>query len=523
VRSVAFSPDGKLLASAGSDHRIVLWELPQGRAVRSWKAHEDMAHDVVFTPDSRTLVSVGNADRVAKLWDVASGAEKARRPCPSDLLSVALSPDGKTAAMSGYGNTVSFWSTVDPGEPGIDLPVPFSVRALAFAPSGSQLVATGDTEMFRVWDVGAGGRDARPVRIVRCGRGKGRAAVFARQGALLVTATEEDGTVQFWDPMRLGGCEDISPLSPHVMDVALSPDGRGASAHWLGEVCLLDLANRRVDRTLLVPPESHARDLENKQRTAGPNAVAFSPDGRTVAAGCADHRARLWDVASGRQLLALDHGAWVRAVAFSPTERLIATAGHKGEVRLWELPSGARHATFATRSNESYCLAFAADGRTLAAGGGDFFGVNLWDPSLATPQGRLTDRSSTLVAASRVEAVAFSADGATLAAGCSDGDIRLWDIASGDLRRTFSGHVGTVIRLAFAPDGRTLASLGEDHVLNLWHLATGQRLFSLDTHAHELCGLALSADGRLLVAGERLPGDAGPSALLMWRAEPEGP
>jgi WD40 repeat protein len=530
VTSVAFSPDGKLLASASRDQRIVLWELPRGRYVRSWKAHDDVVHDLVFTPDGRSLVSVGKDDRVAKLWDVATGSERARCGSPSNLLSVALTPDGKTAAMSGYGTDVTLWS-VDPAASRTNLSVPFTVRAVAFAPSGSPLVATGGPGMFSAWDVEAGGRNARPVKTIRWGGGNGRAAVFARRGALLVTATEEDGTVQFWDPARLRGCETISSLPREVTDVALSPDGRGASVHRDGDVCLLDLANRRVERSLCGPPDCpHAQDTTNNQRTAGPHTVAFSPDGRTVAVGCADHKTRLWDVASGRQILVLDQGSWVRAVAFSPTGGLIATAGENNEVRLWELPSGARHAAGATPAGHYWCLAFAAEGRTLAAGRfDDVFAVNLWDPSLATRHSRLTDPASALATAPRsdsilsVAAVAFSADGATLAAGCSDGIVRLWDIASGDLRQTFSGHVGVVSRVAFAPDGRTLVSLGEDHVLNLWHLATGQRLFSLDTHGHELHGLAFSRDGRTLVTGARTPGDAGRSSLLMWRAEADGP
>jgi WD40 repeat protein len=122
-----------------------------------------------------------------------------------------------------------------------------------------------------------------------------------------------------------------------------------------------------------------------------------------------------------------------------------------------------------------------------------------------------------------VAGVAFSRDGTRLAAACSDGVIRLWDVASRDLRLTFSGHAAAVRHLAIAPDGRTLASLGEDNVLNLWHLGTGQRLFSLDGPRHELHGLAFSRDGRLLVAGCRQPGIASPSALLLWRAEPAGP
>jgi WD40 repeat protein len=534
VRSVAFSPDGKLLASAGSDQRIVLWELPQGRPVRSWKAHDDMAHDVVFTSDGRKLVSVGNKDGIAKLWDVASGTERARCSSPSDLLSVALSPDGKTAAMSGHGNIVSLWSMVDPSVPRTDLPVPFSVRAVAFAPSGSQLVATGGTGIFSVWDVGALARDSRPSRTVRWDGGNGRAAVFARHGALLVTASEENGTVEFWDTARLGGCETM-PIHPHpllpplVMDVALSPNGQAASVHWMGEVCLLELAKRWNKWIRLIPPESHARKWGDKW-TAGLNAVAFSPDGRTAAVGCADHRTRLWDIEYARQVLMLDHGAWVRAVAFSPTGGLFATAGDNGDVRLWELPSGTLRATCASQARPSLCLAFAADGRTLASAGFDHvLAVDLWDPSTGEHQRRLTDPGLTPAAQPvgeakfHVDAVAFSADGAALAAGCSDGVIRLWDIATGELRQTFSGHVGAVDRVAFAPHGRTLASQGEDNVLNLWHLATGQKLFSLDTRGQELRGLAFSRDGRLLVAGARSANKDGPSSLLLWRAEQAGP
>jgi WD40 repeat protein len=480
-----------------------------------------VVHDLVFTPDGRSLLSVGKDDQLARLWDVAAGRERARCTAPSCLLSVALTPDGKTAAMSGYGNHVTLWPIDPVGSPRTDLPVPFPVRQVAFDPSGSVLVAAGGPGMFRAWDVEGGGRSARPVKTVRWGGGNGRAAVLARRGALLVTASEEDGAVQFWDPARLRGCETITPLPQELTDVAMSPDGRAASAHWGGDVCLLDPASRGVERSLdlLAPPGK-----------AGPTALAFSPDGRTLAAGCADHRTRLWDVTSGRQVLALDHGARVTAVAFSPGGGLIATAGDRGEVRLWELPSGARHATCTTRASLCNCLAFAAGGRTLAVGRyDDVFAVNLWDPSSAELQGRLRDPASALAAAPCTEAtlgvaaVAFSPDGATLAAGCADGTIRLWDIASGELRRAFSGHVGVVKRLAFAPDGRTLASQGEDRVLNLWHLATGQRLFSLDAPGQDLNGLAFSHDGRLLVAGARPWAGPGPSSLLMWRAEPAGP
>jgi WD40 repeat protein len=520
VTSVAFSPNGKLLASAGRDNRIVLWDLPQGRPRPARLAHSDVAYDVAFTPDGRTLVSVGT-DRMARFWDVASGAEAARCWCPTDPLALALSPDGKLLATGGYGNRLALCAVGGQGGPPAQLPVSWTVRALAFAPSGGRLVAACDSGMLRLWDVGSDGRDARALRGLRCGGGKLRAAVFARRGALLVTASEEDGTVEFWDPRRLSGCEAIAPLPPRLDEVALSPDGRAASSHP-DQVCLLDLAGRRIERKLPLPSWGYG--------------LAFSPDGQTVAASVG-HHVRLWDIAAGRQALSLDHGSAVKAVAFSPAGGLVATAGDDGTARLWDLPSGAPRTACAAGSGNCLGLAFAPDGRTLAVGGtGHAFAVSLWGPRTGERRGTLTAPGSALThwgsppaappsgePGLSVGAVAFSADGAILAAACSDGVIRLWDVSSGALRLTLSGHGEAVHRLAFAPDGRTLVTLGHDHVLNLWHLGTGQQFFALDTHGQELCGLAFSRDGQLLVTGARPPGGAGPSSLLMWRAEPAGP
>jgi WD40 repeat protein len=213
-------------------------------------------------------------------------------------------------------------------------------------------------------------------------------------------------------------------------------------------------------------------------------------------------------------------------------------------------------------AGEGKCLAFAPDGHILAMSGeGRRFSVSLWDPSTGERQGRLEDRGPTSTGSRSPQAapssqgqgvevseLVYSPDGTSLAAACSDGVIRLWDVSSGDLRLTLSGHVGPVARLAFAPDGRTLASLGVDCALILWHLGTGQQLFTLSqglrpgpvpqrpwnlgagqqlftlaTQTKGASALAFSPDGRRLVTSIPGPVNVAQSSLLVWRAEPAGP
>jgi WD40 repeat protein len=534
ITSVAFSPDGKLLASGGRDHKLTLWEMPQGRQLRSWKphaemiphtGHTDVIQDVGFTVNGHFVISVGS-EKIAGQSEVPSGAHSGWYRCPGDPVCLAI--DSKEPqfllATGGYGPVALFAGGYS-GNPAVVLPVPCCARALAFSPCRPQLVAACDSGLSCVWEVGAGGHEARLIKTVRRGGGKGCAAVFARGGALLVTASSDAGTVEFWDLARIGGCETIASVPPRLTDVALSPDSRTAFCHGGDQACLVDLESHQIERTF----PAHG----------GAMGVAFSPDGGAVAAACSDKRARVWDVASGRQLRALDHGAeWDHlrnsVVAFSPTGALVATGGREGHVYLWDFPSGVHRAICAVRTRNRTCFAFAPDGQTLAVSGeSNTFKVTLCDSSTGLLKGELTDPETAstglppgpiveLEASLSVNAVAFTADGATLAAACSDGVIRLWDVRSGGLRCTFSGHAGAVYRLAFTPDGRTLASLGVDKVVYLWHLPTGQRLFSLASGI-ENDALAFSRDGRLLVTGGRARDNDGHCPLLLWRAEPAGP
>ena len=243
VRSVAFSPDGRTLASGSWDNTIKLWEVATGREARSLAGHTGDACSVAFSPDGRTLAS-GSSDNTIKLWDVATGREVRTLAGHTDeVCSVAFSPDGRTLASGSTDHTVKLWDMATGRDlrtlAGHVLPV-FSV---AFSPDGRTLASGSQDNTIKLWDIPTG----REVRT-------------------------------------LAGHTDW------VLSVAFSPDGRTlASGSWDKTIKLWEVATGREVRTLA----GHTKGLES---------VAFSPDGRTLASGSADKTIKLWEVATGRTL-----------------------------------------------------------------------------------------------------------------------------------------------------------------------------------------------------------------------------
>ncbi len=220
MRSVAFSPDGTRLVSAGYDHCLVLWELPQGRAIRSWTAHQDWINDVAFAPDGRTFGSVGD-DKCVRLWDADSGTQRARLPAGEELCTLAFSPDGQTLAVSGWGETIRLWDMGDLASPPVELTAPGEAAHLSFSSSGTRLAAAGRAGLVKVWDLGPGRREARLYKPLNRRGGKGRAIAFARGGKLLLAAFEDDGSVDFWNQEQLAGWETLPGLPADLGYIAL--------------------------------------------------------------------------------------------------------------------------------------------------------------------------------------------------------------------------------------------------------------------------------------------------------------
>jgi WD40 repeat protein len=289
------------------------------------------------------------------------------------------------------------------------------------------------------------------------------------------------------------------------------------------------------------PGQDASRPSSVTEPTTRIEAVAFAPDGRTIASCGWDTSVRVWNVgcedgSRSREPIYLNHDSPRVAMAFSPDGRYLATSG-EGSLAVWSRESGAYKPLFEKIGLTFRCLAFSPDCETLALGGDDG-AVRLWDSSrwreraillvhndvvrcvAFSPDSRRLvssgeDRSVMLWDAVRgvairqlarpgtnpVQLAAFSPDGKTIAIGEISGfpyDVGLVDPETGAIRAKLAGHEGGICTMAFSPDGRTLATAGVDGCIKLWNLSSGKQRQTISDHVGRVRALAFSPNGAQL-------------------------
>lgn len=227
----------------------------------------------------------------------------------------------------------------------------------------------------------------------------------------------------------------------------------------------------------------------------------FSPDGNTLAVGCADGAVRSWNPANGNLRLAFNSNGkkGVKALGFSADGSLLATANDGKTVRAFDPATGKELDGFRGYKGRASCLSFSSDGNLLATSGvpgKEICEIKLWNPKTREEIATLPGHTGAVLA------LAFSSDSKLLASAGRDNVVNIWDVATRTIRRTFTGHTLPVYCLAFSPDGELLATGGKDSTVKLWDLVTGKEIRTLRGHTSAVRSLAFSPNGRLLATGD---------------------
>jgi eukaryotic-like serine/threonine-protein kinase len=519
VSSVAFSPDGKRLASGSFDNTIKIWDAASGQESLTLKGHAAPVSSVAFSPDG-TRLATGSSDKTIKIWDAASGQESLTlKGHAAPVSSVAFSPDGKRLASGSFDNTIKIWDAAS-GQESLTLQGHAgAVFSVAFSPDGKRLASGSVDDTIKIWDAASG----QESLTLKGHAGDVRSVAFSPDGKRLASGSL-DNTIKIWD--TASGQESLT-LKGHagfVSSVAFSPDGKR-------------LASGSGDKTIKIwDAASGQESLPLKGHAGAVWSVAFSPDGKRLASGSLDNAIKIWDTASGRESLRLKgHARWVTSVAFSPDGKRLASGSVDNTIKIWDAASSQEGLTL-KGAGVVLSVAFSPDGKRLASGSADntikirdaasgqesltLKGHEGWVSSVAfSPDGRrlvsgshdktikIWDRASGQESLTLkghegwVSSVAFSPDGKRLASGSQDKTIKIWDAASGQESLTLKGHAGPVTSVAFSPDGKRLASGSEDRTIKIWDAASGQESLTLKGHAGQVSSLAFSPDGKRLASG----------------------
>ncbi|MBN3943729.1 caspase family protein, partial [Nostoc sp. NMS9] len=234
--------------------------------------------------------------------------------------------------------------------------------------------------------------------------------------------------------------------------------------------------------------------------------VVFSPDGKTIASASADKTVKLWNAATGKEIITLKgHSNSVNSVAFSPDGKTIASASADKTVKLWNAATGKEIITLKGHSNSVNSVAFSPDGKTIASASADKT-VKLWNAATGKEIITLKGHSNS------VNSVAFSPDGKTIASASADKTVKLWNAATGKEIITLKGHSNSVNSVAFSPDDKIIASASADKTVKLWNAATGKEIITLKGHSNSVNSVAFSPDGKTIASA------SADNTVKLWNA-----
>jgi WD40 repeat protein/serine/threonine protein kinase len=371
VDTAQFSPDGQRILTSSDDQTARVWDAHTAKELLTLKGHDDKIEAAAFSPDGQRIATASD-DNTAKIWDAATGQDPLTLKDQGSLLAVAYSPDSRQIVTGGYPKTAKVWDVAG-GKVLLTLQGHARpVRTVAFSPDGRR-IATGSAQTVKVWEA-VSGTEALSVT--------GHVALvtwvaFSPDSRRLVSASA-DGTARVWDATRGNLLLTLTGHSNGVYAAAFSPDGGRivtgspdrTAKMWdaASGKCLLTFIGHSagVWSVAFSPDGRRIVTAAGSAASAPGGPVAFSPEGQRIITGRPDHTARVWDAATGTNLLILKgHTAEVQSAAFSPDGRRVLTGSRDQTAKLWDAATGEELLTLKGHERNISGAAFSPDGQRI--------------------------------------------------------------------------------------------------------------------------------------------------------------
>jgi WD40 repeat protein len=536
VTSMAFSPNGQLLATGCNDHLVRLWDVSTDRELRRFIGHSLEITSVAFSRDAQRLITASK-DGTVRIWDLFTGRslKTITIGVKFSLEMATLSPDGTKAAAQ---------TLIEPNAHIFDIERGAEIRTLrntdrsvAFSSTG-ELIATFAGSIVRVWRLS----NADPIVELK-GHSKRVSTITFLANDTEILTSSVDRTIRVWDVESGESKSQFGGLtrSPKQIVVASSNDRIAIRYGLGGSVNMREFLTGKE-----LPSLRNGEDAVNWVES-----FAFSPDGKRLAVAASDRLLRFWYVATQRQIDQLEGSAGsVETVAFAPNSKIIASGGADGIGTLWDSTTGRPTARLVGHKDAIRAIAFSPNGRYVATASGDKT-ARIWNSTSGAFIRELRGHVDSLTA------IAFSQDSTTLLTGSEDETARLWQVDTGAQVKVLEGHSFPVTAVAFAnggrmaitdtinaeyswnlesgtrsqlnehhggyavttsPDGKTALTSGGDSdgvsdSAILWDVHTGRIIRSLTGHSAVVVAVAFSPDGKMALTG------SADSTARLWNVE----